>query len=192
MTAIYLDRRIDNDFAGVSPSYDGFKTIWTLPYSVATNGSEGTVSVVRKDTLAALTVTRPSATTVAVTGSTLVAVDVWIGITYGFRAELSVIYKRDQNSGAPDVRGRTTLRYLKLFYEDATSFIVTVTSSGRAARTYTFTAADLTVAESGIFTVPIQSRNTETTIVITSPSAGAAGFSGYEWEGTVYRRVPRG
>lgn len=190
MTTTYLDRRIDNDFAGVSPSYNGTATIWTLPYEIATDGSEGTVSVIRKDTGEALTVTRPTATTVACTGATLVAVDVWIGLTYGTRLELSVIYRRDQN-GAPDMRGRTVLRYLKLFYEDATGFTVTVTSAGRAARTYTFAAADPLVPETGIFTIPIQSRNTESTIVITAATAGACGFSGYEWEGTFYNRAGR-
>ncbi len=188
---VFLDRRITDDFAGVSPTYGAGATTWTLPYSIATDGSEGTVAVVRDDTRAVLVTTRPTATTVRFTGVDLSAVAVWIGLLFGFVVQFSVIYSRDRQTGAPDIRGRTNLRYVKIHYEDATRFTVTVTSAGRAARDYEFTAADLTVPESGEFLVPIQSQNTQTTITVTADTPGAAGFSGYEWEGVQYTRVRR-
>ena len=187
----FLDRRITDDFAGVNPTYASGNTTWTLPYAVATNGSEGVVSVVRQDTQAVLTVTRPTTTSVRVVGANLSAVPVWIGIVYGLFLQFSVIYATNRNNGLPDTRGRTNLRYVKLYYENSTSFVVSVASTGRTTKTYTFAAANLTIPESGIMSIPIQSQNTQTDISILANNAGAASFSGYEWEGIFYTRVQK-
>lgn len=186
---LHLDRRVTESSTGVSVAFDGTKTTWTLPYELAVDGSEGVFSVVRDSTRERLTTTQESTNTVSVVGN-YVGVQVHIGVVFDTEWEFSVIYRRNPNrNNQPDIRGRTNIRYLKLHYEDATSFSVVVTAAGRAARTYTFTSADPAVPESGVFHVPIQAQNTQVTIAVTSSGAGAASFSGYEWEGMVYQRV---
>jgi hypothetical protein len=45
--------------------------------------------------------------------------------------------------------------------------------------------------QSGPFTVPIQGRNTDTRIVLSTDGARPLYLTGYTWEGTQHTRVPR-
>lgn len=175
----YLDRRLAHNSAGVSSAYASTTTTWTLPYSVATDGSEGVLVVMRQDDNTILTSTRPSVTSVAVAGANYTSTPVWIGISYGFTWTLSPIYVRGK-TGAPDTASSLNLRYLTLNYENSTRFLVTVSIAGKADRTYTFTSA---APASGLFKVPLMEKNVLVNITITSPTADGCAFSGYSWDG---------
>jgi len=158
------------------------KTTWTLPYSLATNGTEGTVVVRRADTNVDLTATRPSATTVSADGN-LSAVAVDIGIAYTAEFTLSTIFKRDQRSqGQPaDTSGRLTLNNITLHHDHTDGFSVKVTPKGRSA--YTYQPRVGSIGGSGDFRVPVHARNEDATIEVTDTSGGAFRFSGFDWEG---------
>lgn len=189
---IYLDRRVTEASSGVSVAFDGTKTTWTLPYAVALDGSEGIFSIVRNSDRTTLAVTQESTTSVSAVGN-YIGVPVHIGLIFRTILQFTVIYRRDPNrNNAPDTRGRTNLRYLKLGYENATSFTVVVNAGGRLNHSYSFDAADPSVPESGIFSVPVQCENTQATITVVADDAGAANFSGYEWEGLTYQRLRNG
>lgn len=189
---IYLDRRVTETSTGVSVAFDGTKTTWTLPYAIAVDGSEGEFSIIRDSDRAVLTSAHETTNTVSVVGNYL-GVPVHIGVLYRTILQFSVIYRRDPNrNNQPDIRGRSNIRYLKLHYEDATSFAVVVQAGGRLERTYTFSSEDPAVPESGIFSVPVQCENTQATITIIGDDGGSAGFSGYEWEGLTYQRLRNG
>ncbi|UOF81180.1 phage stabilization protein [Caudoviricetes sp.] len=165
-------------------------TVFTLPYEVAMDGSEGLLRCINTSDRTSYTVYQLTASSIGIEQN-LIGVPVTIGVDFRTILQFSVIYPLDPRTGIPDIRGRTALRYVKLFYENATSFTVSVHSTGRTARTTTFTAADLSVPESGVLPISILSQNTETTITITADDAGSLGFSGYEWEGTLFTRAAR-
>ena len=182
-----LDRRITEATSGVSASYAAGVTTWTLPYAVATDGSEGTLCVVKASPWTVLETTRPAANQVAYAGGNLVGVPVYIGIIYPTTSTLSRLYQRDKDDKA-ETRGNLTLRYLTIFYEDTTDLTVTVASTGRASRTYTLAYNEPT---SGKLQVPLLGRNDELTITLSSTGSGTVGFSGLDWEGTYHVRNQR-
>lgn len=107
--------------------------------------------------------------------------------SYTFTWTPTRLMVRDEQGQAKDL-GRTQVRYLKLRYFDARAFTVTVTPTGRPAKTYTFTAAS---PEDGVFSVPILCQNTEVTISITNTGSTGCAFSGFEWEGFLTTRTKR-
>lgn len=189
--AQYLDRRVTDQTTGVSAAYSvgTDTTTWTLPFEVDTDGSEGTLMVVRRSPLSVLATSRPAANQIAVTGQgDLSAASVFIGVDYEFRYELSrLFYRRD---GIPETRGRTIIRYLDVLYHDTTGFDVEVTLQGRDPYTYTFDQED-GLPDSGTFRVPIQSRNLHTTIELVNSSPGVCAFAGLDWEGDHSQRSRR-
>lgn len=167
-------------------TYSSPNTTWTLPYSCATNGSEGTIVVVNAATGALITCTRPTATTVRATGD-FSATAVVIGIQYTFSHTLSTIFplKPRGDGTEPIIRGRLQLSRLRISYENTRDFTVAVTPGGRAARTYT---VDEAAATDGTLVVPVLSRNTDVSIVISSTQPNACRLTDVEWEGNHYSR----
>ena len=179
--ALYLDRRVASDSPFVTETVGGGFTTWTLPYSVATDGSEGVLTVVRQNSLTPLVVTRPSATQVQAVGD-YSQVPVYIGVLYNFKYTPSRIYLRD-DVRRPETRGRLNLRFLNIHYTDTTDLTVTVTLDGRSPRVYTLDNPVGTI-QTGQLTVPIMGRNTYATVEIESTSAGPIFVSGLDWDGT--------
>jgi hypothetical protein len=157
---------------------------YTLPYSIATNGSQGTLVCVRQDTGALVAVTRPAATTVSGTFS---GVAVWFGVTYGFEYTFSPLYPR-KGEGEAETRGRLQLSRGVLHYRGSQAFNVNTTPAGRPTRTKVFTAA---AAEDGEFPFPIQSRNTTVTITVTNDTHLPSVLTGLDWEGQYVTRSRR-
>lgn len=180
----YIDRRVTGTSTGVSQSFSAGSTTWTLPYSVATNGSEGVLVVARQDSSALLTSTRPAANQIRVTGD-YTAIPVFIGVLYQFKYTLSRIYLRDPQTLKAETRGRTQVRVLTIHYTDTADLTVTVTPVGTPAKTYSKTNA---TPASGKLRVPVLAENTQVTIEITSSSAGPLFLSGIDWEGTFSNR----
>lgn len=188
---LYLDRRVDQTTTGVSSAFAVATTTWTLPFNVATNGSEGTLVIVNRTTGLVLASTRPAANQIAVTGQgNLTAASVYIGVLYEFRYKLSRIYYRLQQE-VPETGGFLMLRWLTAFYHDTTYFDVVVTLLGRAARTYTTSVAALGLPVSGKVRLPIQSVNDNATIELVNFTPGVCAFSGLDWEGDFAMRSRR-
>jgi hypothetical protein len=181
-TGLLLDRRLDEQ----SGTYAANKTTWDLPYSIPTDGSEGTVMVVVGG--AVIATSRPSATTVATTADVnLSASSATIGVRYDFSYTLSTIYPRDKD-GKADTRGRLQLSRAVLRYRDSREFDVQVTPTGRTQRTYAFAE---TSAEDGELRFPIQTRNTDASITIVNDSPFPSVITGLDWEGTLVNRSRR-
>lgn len=133
----YLDRKVSG--LDCSPSYSAPDTTYTLPYAVATDGSEGTVVVVGSDGTA-YTVTRPSTTSVKVSGVDTSLLSVTIGLQYTFYVKLSpLMYRPALRFGDESVTrmGRLQMRWIDLWYGDSRYAKVTVTPQGRTAYEYT-------------------------------------------------------
>jgi hypothetical protein len=179
---LLLDRRLTEQ----EGTYAANKTTWTLPYSIPTDGSEGTVVVVVNGAVVATS--RPSATSVATTADVdLSASDAIIGVRYDFRYTLSDLYPRDRE-GKADTRGRLQLSRARLHYKDSREFDVEVTPDGRAKRTYSFSE---TSAEDGEFPFQIGTRNTTALIEFVNDSPFPSVLTGLDWEGTLVNRSRR-
>jgi hypothetical protein len=195
----HLDRQVTNTTPGVTSDYSNPTTTWTLPYSVAPDGSQGVLTICRTDTNvwfgdalqpvnAGVTITRPAANQIAVSGAgDLTAVAVLIGLLYPMTWELSTIYFRNQKGGV-DQRGRLRLGYIEFSYEPTTDFTVVVTPQGRSSYSYVFhdptaqqfqAPADLEIMP---FRVPIQCRNEDATIQIQNNTPGSTRLVGFDWE----------
>jgi hypothetical protein len=181
-TSDLLDRKAT--YSAGDGVYANPTTTWTLPYSCATDGSEGTIVVVRTDTGAQITCTRPTATTVAATGD-FSAVEVVIGITYTFSHTFSTIFQRYGQNAEALTTGRLQLSRLRLDYEDTRGFTVSVTPLGRPTRSK---SVDESADSDGTLTMPVQCRNKDAIITITNSQPTQLRITGAEWEGNYYSR----
>lgn len=187
----YLDRRLTETSTGVSSNYDSGadKTTWTVPYEVATDGSEGDLVVVRRDgSPEVYSVTRPAVNKVAVSGKgDLTGVQVYIGVKYTFEYDPTPIFLRDRQ-GRVDDRGRLQLRYVDLRYHKTTDLEVTVSSTGRSDQVYT---VDVDSPEEGSLRIPVAARNTYTSFVFKNDTPGGCAISRLTWEGDLTTRSRR-
>jgi hypothetical protein len=178
-----LDRRVKGD--AITNGFAGSTLTFTLPYKIATDGSEGTLVVTRISTGAIVPSTRPAINQVAVANVPNTPADFYIGVLYTMRYRFSTIMKRSvDRSGRPivDARGRLILRYLKLRLHDTVGLIARVTLDGRAAIDNTYT--NPTPEKATEFRFPVQGRNTTAVIDIIDTSPGTVALDAAEWEGT--------
>lgn len=183
----YADWSINNP-GGTAYDAGTDTTTWTLPYSVAVDGSEGDISVaLRTAPFTRFTVTRPSPTTVATSGDHHLD-DVAVGVLYTFTYNLSRLYFRPQND-EPDTRGWLVVRWLDILFHDSTDFDVTVALTGRPSFTKSFASGgDPT---SGKLHAPVLGRNEYADITISSTSPGVCAISSLDWEGDYATRSRR-
>jgi hypothetical protein len=132
--------------------------------------------------------TQLSSTQVKTTGNAgdLTATQVVIGCKYQMAYTLSRLFRRRLEGGdeVADTNGRLRLGYLKVFSQNSSGYVATVTLTGRTAYTYT------QVSESP-FLVPIMGRNDEATIVISHDGPLNCALTSLEWEGTLSARNRR-
>jgi hypothetical protein len=131
-----LDRRIKGDAAGLVSTFLAGVVSWTLPCSIAVDGSEGTLVVARISTGQIVPSTRSGPTNVTVTGLGDIRSDCYIGVLYTWRVKLSTIMKRAVGRDGREAvvtTGRLILRYLTAKFHDTTDLVGTVTLSGRSA-----------------------------------------------------------
>jgi hypothetical protein len=172
-----LDRRV-----ALAATFGGGNSTFTLPYELATDGSEGVVQVVTADGTI-YTPTRPTTTTAVVTGVDLSAAECTVGIRFDMTVTLSTIYWRQADhtgQAKPDPRKTLQLQRLLVSYEDSKQFDVVVQGQERSAATY---ALALAAARSGLHSVPVLSNNERVTITISSAYATPCWISGAKWEG---------
>lgn len=182
---VHLDRRCE--LTGVYDAANDWTT-WTLPYADA-----GSFAVVLSDAFGvdagnALTVTRPSATTVRSLGNWS-AGTCYVGRNYTMTYGFSTIYERDQ-SGVAVTNGKLKLRRMYLTYQNTGYFRAEVIPKGRVTYTYEFTgkyvgtaAVGSTTILNGTFAFPIGCENKDATINIVSDSYLPCFIQSAEWEG---------
>lgn len=187
MQTPYLDRLVTENTLGLSSTFSAGVTTWTLPYSLAGDGSEGVLVVIDGVTGAVLPSTRPALNQISVSGVNRVGAPIFIGVQYTTSYTLSQVFiRKEDGNGKPDQRGRLQVRYIFVSYEDTTDFTVTVSTPGKTDRVYSYSSASPT---SGRFPVPVLEHNTDVTITLSCSSGGSFGWSGYAWEGTLFTRA---
>lgn len=187
LSTVNLDRLITESTPGVSAAYAGGATTWTLPYSIAGDGSEGVLNVVDRTSGATLVSTRPALNQVSVANVNMVGSPVFIGIQYQTSYTVSQFSIRAEGGdGKPDQRGRLQVRYVGISFEDSTDFTVTIRVAGKTDRTYVYKSP---TSASGKFSVPVLEKNVDVSVTVSCTNAGSFGWSGYEWEGTLFTRA---
>lgn len=136
-----------------------------------------------------------STSTTVVVGGNYSANPCYVGNKYTFKYRFSTFYVREQKgSGSTSTinTGRLQLKKLKLVYGDTGYFTVSLYPRARTTSVHKFTGQILgssnfilgqPVLESGDFQVPIQCRNLDMEIEITSDSYLPCNFLSAEWEG---------
>jgi hypothetical protein len=181
----YLDRLLTESTAGVSSVYSGGVTTWTLPYSIAVDGSQGTLVVALADTSTVLTSTRPVANKIAVAGADYTGRPVFIGVLYPFAMTLSPIYYRD-TKGLPDTTAKLTLRRLRVLCSETTDVALSVQRTGAQN-----TSESRSQPRAGPldFGTTVGARNDQVRIVLSNRSPGVCAVSGFVWTGEYFPRA---
>jgi len=171
------------------------QTTFTLPYPDTNTKNVilgGSWSSSLKGRL--IDVASSTSTTVVVSGD-YSANPCYVGNKYTFKYRFSTFYVREQKgSGSTSTinTGRLQLKKLKLVYGDTGYFTVTLYPRARTASVHKFTGQILgssnfilgqPVLESGDFQVPVQCRNLDIEMEITSDSYLPCNFLSAEWEG---------
>lgn len=180
--SVYLDRLVTNYTPTVLMSWNGTVATWTIPYSVALDGSEGTLVMIRADTFLPLGAiqTAPNQFSIA-TVVDLTALDVFIGVTYESLYRLSTIFPRKQDQAqTAETRGRLNVGFLGVTLEDSTDLTVRVSGDGRNPIDNVFKQASPTDAK---VRVPVMGKNDRTTIELLTDTYGPFNLAEIVWEG---------
>lgn len=201
----HLDRRVQNNSAGVSVSYNAGsdETTWTLPYAVSE-----TMQVVTRDSTIGMKegtlipVIQQTGNTVKVKGK-YDTEDVFIGQQYAMRYVFSAQFLREQtqnNGQSPVVAGRLQMRTWTVVFEKTGFFIVEVTPKYRDTYRYKFTGTVLGSGnniigsiplEDGQFNFLVQSKNDQVTIELINDTFLPCHFLSAEWEAFYTSRSQR-
>lgn len=192
-TVIHLDRQIKTPRNDVASAFTFGTTTWTLPFAVPTDNSEGELVVVAGDGVSGfafgeeIPTTRPSATTIAAsgTGLDLSADEVYIGVRYTFTYQLSRIFPRKSQTRMSDTRGKLQLRRLVAQLHLTGYLQVTVQGTDTDPAVYTFD--NLTEADEE-FAVSLLSNAALVTITFESDHQLGCRLVGYSWEGLWHPR----
>lgn len=207
---IHLDRRISDETAGVTPTYDAVSdtTEFTLPYDIE---SGQTMQVVTRETATdnGGIILQIDSIDTAVSGSHTITVNgdqtttpVWIGEVFTMTYEFSSAALRvpTRNGSVSTVEGRFQVRFGNVNYADSSYFKVLVTPDGGTTYTYEFSGsvvgssslvANQLALVTGTFRFPVASRNTEVTVVIESDAPTPCRLLNAEWLGTYNTRFSR-
>lgn len=171
------------------------QTTFTLPYpdtNVKNVVLSGSWSSSLKGRL--IDLVSSTSTTAVVTGN-YSAHPAFVGLKYTFKYRFSTFFVREQKgSGTSSTinSGRLQLKKLKLVYGDTGYFTVTLFPRARTSSIHKFTGQILgssnfvlgqPTLESGTFQLPVQCRNSDIEMEITSDSYLPANFLSAEWEG---------
>lgn len=163
---------IDRMFSGISGSFGGGNTTWTIPVS------DPTINRVVTSAGAVHTATT-SGTTVTVTGQNLAASTVLIGRSYDMSVQLSRAYKRDANAIA-DLGAQVDHRETIVRYADSGDFAVAQAKTGSATRTDSLVVTAGTVA-SGEKQVNHVGNAKDITLTITSSDVRPVNVASIEY-----------
>lgn len=189
---VLLDRKVV--LTGSYSSGTG-KTTFTLPYQdtntmeVVLGGAWGATQKGRN-----IPIVSTTNSTVLVTGDYSANTCI-VGRKYTFKYTFPTFYVREQKSSGNATtinNGRLQLKNMSIAYGDTGFFEVVMTPLARSSSTYKFTGQVLGSSgftlgqpnlESGTFKFPIQCKNEDSVIFITSDSYIPCNFLSAEWEG---------
>jgi hypothetical protein len=184
-TPVLLDHQGTQVGAGAGTSY-------LLPggMSVATNGSEGEVVVVRNDTMAEVPSTRPDATHVQV-ASDMTGITLTIGIRYTDTYTFSpiAIVNQTRQGEMKETQGRLIVGHVSLRLADTQYAKVTVTSPEGTQYIYVYSKPTPFTSDTLVF--PLQADAKLGSIVLSSDSVMQHTITGYDWEGHHVVRTAR-
>lgn len=183
----FLDRRVRTGFSGLTVTYSGGVTTWTLPYAVAVDGSEGTLAVYLESQRALQVTTRPSETQIAVAGADLSTQLVSIGILFPFTYVPSPPYLRDARGGT-DLTAKITLHHVIAKLSETTSVGSLVARKGRPVNSQQ--SKTFKVPTKADFKIPVHADRDEAQVIIKDTSPGGCVLAGLTWSGTI--RSPSG
>lgn len=189
---VLLDRK-----TSLTGSYDSGtdKTTFTLPYEEA-----GSMDVVLGGTWSStqkgrnIPIASKTNTTIVVDGD-YSANSVLVGRKYTFKYQFATFYVREQKASGNSTSvntGRLQLKKMSIIFGDTGFFEVNLTPLARNTSVYKFTgqvlgSSTFTIGqpnlESGTFKFPIQCKNTDAVIFISSDSYLPCNFLSAEWEG---------
>ena len=189
---VLLDRK-----TSLTGSYDSAtnKTTFTLPYQetnsmdVVLGGSWSSTQKGRNIPISSTT------STTVVVDDDYSANPVLVGRKYTFKYQFPTFFVREQKAtgNATSVNtGRLQLKKMSIIFGDTGFFEVNLTPLARTTSVYKFTgqilgSSTFTIGqpnlESGTFKFPIQCKNTDTVIFISSDSYLPCNFLSAEWEG---------
>jgi len=171
------------------------KTTFTLPYEdtntmeVVLGGAWGSTQKGRN-----IPIVSTTNSTVVVDGDYSANTCI-VGRKYTFKYTFPTFYVREQKSSGSSTTvnsGRLQLKNMSVVYGDTGFFEVVMTPLARSSSTYKFTGQVLGSSgftlgqpnlESGTFKFPIQCKNEDSVIFITSDSYVPCNFLSAEWEG---------
>lgn len=187
-------------------------TTWTLPYAEPVSPLNG-LQVVLGPAFSTpnrvgqvLTIARPSPTTITAVGD-YSAGYVAVGRPYTYKYRLSTQYvKEPVKGGGPNgpyaavTSGRLQLNNMTLSFDKTGYFRVEVTPLSRPKNTYVYTGditggpgtlVGATGLDTGTFTFPVLTRNTQAQIDIINDTYLPAAIQSFEWEGKYHLRSQR-
>ena len=189
---ILLDRK-----TSLTGTYDSAtnKTTFTLPYQ-ETNSMDVVLGGAWSSTQKGRNIPISSTTsTTVVVDDDYSANPVLVGRKYTFKYQFPTFFVREQKTtgNATSVNtGRLQLKKMSIIFGDTGFFEVNLTPLARTTSVYKFTgqilgSSTFTIGqpnlESGTFKFPIQCKNTDTVIFISSDSYLPCNFLSAEWEG---------
>ena len=189
---VLLDRK-----TSLTGSYDSAtnKTTFTLPYQ-ETNSMDVVLGGAWSSTQKGRNIPISSTTsTTVVVDDDYSANPVLVGRKYTFKYQFPTFFVREQKAtgNATSVNtGRLQLKKMSIIFGDTGFFEVNLTPLARTTSVYKFTgqilgSSTFTIGqpnlESGTFKFPIQCKNTDTVIFISSDSYLPCNFLSAEWEG---------
>lgn len=181
----YLDRRLTE--ADVTVSYSGGVTTWTLPYSVAVDGSEGAVVVANQATDTIFGTTRPAPNQVAKTGD-YSGNAVYIGVAYLSMVEPGPLNIRD-GQRTPQLNGRVTFTHMDVLVADTHAIEGYIRPSYRAPRAGGFIWSSTPIT--GAMRWALHLRNTDFVFDLYTETAAGFRIMGLFFEGKRSGRTRR-
>jgi hypothetical protein len=188
----YLDRRIASSLLSVDYNVTrANETVWVLPFDVATDETEGIVTVVQRsngEVIATLESSRTGTSTIATSGSTAdySGVDAYVGLLYDSEYTFSELHLReDDGFGRRD--GRLTIRDMNIAYQDMMDLDINVNPLNSCDITY---ALDSTApGTDGEKYVPVGQRTSDVTITLKSTGHGPFTALSAWWDGMYHNRA---
>jgi hypothetical protein len=187
----YLDRRARQNDTGYSVDYNvtvAGQTCWTLPFDVATDGSEGTLAVVKQqsgDTIP--TATRTATSTIYTgNGTDYSGTGVYIGLLYDSEYTFSELHLREEDGfGRRD--GRLTIRNMNIAYQDTMDLDINVNPLNSCDITYALDSTQPGI--DGEKYVPVGQRTSDVTITLKSTGHGPFTALSAWWDGMYHNRA---
>jgi hypothetical protein len=188
----YLDRRIASSLLTVDYNVTrANETVWKLPHDIATDESEGIVTVVERangEVIATLESTRTGTSTIATSLSTAdySAVDAYVGLLYDSEYTFSELHLREEDGfGRRD--GRLTIRDINVAYQDTMDLDININPLNSCDITYAIDSS--ASGTDGEKYVPVGQLTSDVTITLKSTGHNPFTALSAWWDGMYHNRA---